>query len=70
MLHDIYMVLIYHLQGLLHLQGMQMIFSMLFKSFLFKDENMTNIPENLKKIEPSGDCAACFLQIEVQKDRN
>ena len=59
-LHDIYIVMLLYSLGLLHLQGMEMIFSMLFKMFTLKDPNYGNIWKIWSKIFlKNGLCGAC-----------
>ena len=54
---------------LIHLQGMQMIFYMLFQIFAFKEffflnENWTSLSETMKIVEPRGVHGACFFQLQ------
>ena len=70
--NDIYMVFIFYLHTYIHilqLQGMKVIFSMLFKRFTFKDKNlaeyMTNLTETLKVFGP-----AMFLGLAFFHFRN
>ena len=50
MFYDVYMVFIKYVHGLLHVQGMQMIFSNCHVQKPKFDGNLTNLVENLKNL--------------------